>query len=194
MIYPAPPAFLHSHLPFLPKTFWGVKGEQAQRKPCHAKRCGEERPERLISSTSYHLFSHGTFLYDLQHLIGKNASKGHGWLKANRKNVYNGSHESMNSVGRIVGLSQADQAALWVHSHEHPQRSFLLVSVSCVTCRLLPRESFVTMSHSPLEEKAGVSKLETIDTGLYDPDAGLSNEERARIVISSPSVEFKETQ
>ncbi|KAH0020117.1 hypothetical protein KCU78_g6568, partial [Aureobasidium melanogenum] len=37
------------------------------------------------------------------------------------------------------------------------------------------------MSHSPLEEKAGVSKLETIDTGLYDPDAGLSDEERARI-------------
>lgn len=44
------------------------------------------------------------------------------------------------------------------------------------------------MSHSPLEEKAGVSKLETIDTGLYDPDAGLSDEERARIVIPSPSV------
>lgn len=47
------------------------------------------------------------------------------------------------------------------------------------------------MSHSPqtsiespsrLEEKAGVSKLERIDTGLYDPDAGLSDEERAAIV------------
>lgn len=45
-----------------------------------------------------------------------------------------------------------------------------------------------------MEEKVGVSKLETIDTGLYDPDAGLSDEERARIVMSSPSVEFKETQ
>jgi hypothetical protein len=33
-----------------------------------------------------------------------------------------------------------------------------------------------------LEEKAGVSKLENIDSGLYDPDAGLSDEERAAIV------------
>ena len=47
------------------------------------------------------------------------------------------------------------------------------------------------MSHSTksmdspghLEEKAGVSKLENIDSGLYDPDAGLSDEERAAIVI-----------
>lgn len=39
------------------------------------------------------------------------------------------------------------------------------------------------MSHSPMEEKVGVSKLETIDTGEYDPDAGLSDEERARIVM-----------
>lgn len=46
------------------------------------------------------------------------------------------------------------------------------------------------MSHSTksmdspghLEEKAGVSKLENIDSGLYDPDAGLSDEERAAIV------------
>jgi hypothetical protein len=38
------------------------------------------------------------------------------------------------------------------------------------------------MSHSSIEEKAGVSKLETIDTGDYDPDAGLSDEERAKIV------------
>ncbi|THW49406.1 pantothenate transporter liz1 [Aureobasidium pullulans] len=45
------------------------------------------------------------------------------------------------------------------------------------------------MSHSTksmdspghLEEKAGVSKLENIDSGLYDPDAGLSDEERAAI-------------
>jgi hypothetical protein len=34
-----------------------------------------------------------------------------------------------------------------------------------------------------MEEKVGVSKLETIDTGEYDPDAGLSDEERARIVM-----------
>jgi hypothetical protein len=40
------------------------------------------------------------------------------------------------------------------------------------------------MSHSPMEEKVGVSKLETVDTGDYDPDAGLSDEERLRIVIS----------
>jgi hypothetical protein len=46
------------------------------------------------------------------------------------------------------------------------------------------------MSHSPLEEKAGISKLETIDTGLYDPDAGLSDEERARIVMPSPIIKF----
>lgn len=39
------------------------------------------------------------------------------------------------------------------------------------------------MSQSPMEEKVGVSKLETIDTGEYDPDAGLSDEERARIVM-----------
>jgi hypothetical protein len=39
------------------------------------------------------------------------------------------------------------------------------------------------MSHSPMEEKFGVSKLETIDTGEYDPDAGLSDEERAKIVM-----------
>lgn len=51
---------------------------------------------------------------------------------------------------------------------------------------------FVTMSHSPLDEKAGVSKLETIDTGLYDPDAGLSDEERARIVMLSPSIRVSE--
>ncbi|KAK6002901.1 hypothetical protein QM012_001651 [Aureobasidium pullulans] len=37
------------------------------------------------------------------------------------------------------------------------------------------------MSRYSLEEKAGVSKLETIDTGIHDPDAGLSDEERARI-------------
>jgi hypothetical protein len=36
-----------------------------------------------------------------------------------------------------------------------------------------------------MEEKVGVSKLETVDTGDYDPDAGLSDEERLRIVISS---------
>jgi len=39
------------------------------------------------------------------------------------------------------------------------------------------------MSHSPMEEKVGVSKLEHVDTGDYDPDAGLSDEERARIVM-----------
>lgn len=39
------------------------------------------------------------------------------------------------------------------------------------------------MSRSSMEEKVGVSKLETVDTGDYDPDAGLSDEERARIVI-----------
>lgn len=43
--------------------------------------------------------------------------------------------------------------------------------------------SFAKMSHSPMEEKVGVSKLENIDTGDYDPDAGLSDEERARIVM-----------
>ena len=51
------------------------------------------------------------------------------------------------------------------------------------------------MSHSPMEEKIGVSKLETIDTGDYDPDAGLSDEERARIVMFSPgSLSFETHQ
>jgi hypothetical protein len=43
------------------------------------------------------------------------------------------------------------------------------------------------MSHSPTsiespdrsDEKGGISKLEHVDTALYDPDAGLSDEEKA---------------
>ena len=46
------------------------------------------------------------------------------------------------------------------------------------------------MSHSPTSiespghagEKAGISKLENVESAFYDPDAGLSDEERATIV------------
>jgi hypothetical protein len=65
-------------------------------------------------------------------------------------------------------------------------RSFFSFALLCD--QSLQRD-LTTMSHSPMEEKIGVSKLETIDTGDYDPDAGLSDEERAKIVncLLSPS-------
>lgn len=50
------------------------------------------------------------------------------------------------------------------------------------------------MSRSSIEspghtgEKSGVSKLENVDSTFYDPDAGLSDEERTAIVkLISPT-------
>jgi hypothetical protein len=89
------------------------------------------------------------------------------------------------SAGGIAGywylLGASNEPVSWEYiATVICSRTFLSSFFSCDTicCRQILRK----MSRSSIEEKAGVSKLETIDTGDYDPDAGLSDEERAKIV------------